>query len=243
MIKNVCRGVRIALIRFLAICLQRKKKNYYHENALIIAPHPDDEIFGCGCLIQRQLMAGKGVHVIIMSGGEAAHHDCCNLHNEILIEKRKQLTTEAVEILGLPIDCVHRLNYPDGGIAWDHVATDQLKKLLEQLQPDAVYIPHRGEGWSDHLAAGDIIKRLLARQPSTAVFSYCVWFWFYNYWEIAWNNVRLLTMTSKEHKKKLEAIRTYIVPKAPCGTPWSGNLPKVFLWGNEWKRELFFREN
>ena len=37
--------------------------------AFILAPHPDDETFGCGGTIARKLAAGATIHVIVMTDG------------------------------------------------------------------------------------------------------------------------------------------------------------------------------
>lgn len=54
-------------------------------------------------------------------------------------------------------------------------------------------------------------------------------------------NAQLLNMTKEEHLKKKEAIDKYIYPKAPCGKPWSGTLPKIFIHANRWNKELYFK--
>lgn len=243
MLKETFRRLRIILIRAISVCMARQEPELAVQTVLIVAPHPDDEAIGCGGMIQRLSSEGKNVHIAIMSNGEAAHRNCCNLESETIIWNRRELTKKAAGILGLSVDRIWYLDYPDSAIAWDHSATDRLEELLERIKPDTVFIPHLGEGWSDHLAAGKIVKRLLAGRPETKIFSYCIWFWYYNGWRINWRNARLLTMNKREHRKKLDAMRAYTEPKAPCNTPWSGNLPKQFLRANEWKRELYFREN
>ena len=32
----------------------------------------------------------------------------------------------------------------------------------------------------------------------------------------------------------------YILPQAPCGMPWSGVLPEMFVKANRWNKELYF---
>ena len=39
---------------------------------LVIAPHPDDEVFGCGGLLHRLKAAGGEVYVLYMTVGTAA---------------------------------------------------------------------------------------------------------------------------------------------------------------------------
>lgn len=43
--------------------------NFAKGRLLVLAPHPDDEVFGCGGAIMRQMGAGGIVHVIILTDG------------------------------------------------------------------------------------------------------------------------------------------------------------------------------
>ena len=48
-------------------------------------------------------------------------------------------------------------------------------------------------------------------------------------------------MTESEHQKKLEAIKAYHSALAPCGKPWVGVLPNLFVKANSTNIELFFK--
>jgi LmbE family N-acetylglucosaminyl deacetylase len=43
-----------------------------HENIVIIAPHPDDEVLGCGGLIQQALALGDQVWVVCVTSGDGS---------------------------------------------------------------------------------------------------------------------------------------------------------------------------
>ena len=44
------------------------------QRLLVIAPHPDDEVLGCGGLIQKVKKAGGEVHVLVMTVGSAVQY-------------------------------------------------------------------------------------------------------------------------------------------------------------------------
>lgn len=236
--KDFIRRIRVIFLHLLS---HRSTSLDIKDKVLVVAPHPDDEVLGCSGLIQRLLSEGKRVDVVILSGGGKSHAGCCKIEESMLIESRRNLSRKAAGILGLPLESLHFLNYPDGSIAFDCVETEKLKGLIDSLQPAAIFIPHKGEGWSDHLEAGNIVRKLIGEKSSIALYEYCVWFWYYNVWNIDWKNVFVLKMTKMEHSHKNEAIDTYIHPKAPCGNPWSGVLPLVFVWANRWRKELYFK--
>lgn len=237
--KDLIRNLRVFLLHLIYnICPSLSLP----KRVVIIAPHPDDEAIGCGGLIQALVERGALPHVIILTGGEGSHRGCCDITAEDLIAGRHGLTLKASETMGLPVANIHCLHYPDGGVALEHPETERLTALLKELKPDAVFVPHRGEGWNDHLQAAEITKHLLKGQK-VSIYEYCVWMWYYNVWCLDFKQARLLRMSRARHRCKLQAIDEYVTPLAPCGKPWSGVLPKPFLKAAEWNKELYFKVN
>jgi len=236
MLKDYIRIIRLLTIRAQVFF---RSKLATGKRILLIAPHPDDEIIGCAGLIQQTLKAGKKIDVVILTDGGESHSNCCNIDEDTLIEARRKLSRKAAQVVGLPLEHLHFLNYPDGGISYENKETERLKQLIEELSPEAIFIPHKGEGWSDHVEAGNVIRKL--KLSGIQLYEYCVWFWYYNVWDIDWKNACVLKMNREEHQRKLKAMDAYITPLAPCGKPWSGILPKVFVKANQWNKELYFK--
>ncbi len=239
--KNLIRYIRIYVIRLFAKFFG--KRDDMGDNILLIAPHPDDEIIGCGGLIQRYT-SGKCVNVVILTGGGASHHGCCEATADDIKRERRNMAQKINAEIGLPKGCLHLLDFEDGNIsAGNAVEEAKLLSIIQNIKPDAILFPiQQGEGWSDHIAAGDIVKRLIsAHSIKVQLYEYCVWFWYYNVWNIRWRDAHILKMTSDQYQKKLKAISDYTTSVAPCGKPWSGVLPKVFLKANSWSMELYFK--
>jgi len=94
------------------------------ERLVIVAPHPDDEVLGCGGLIQQAVAVGAEVRVIYLTNGD---------HNQIAFklysghphlgpkdyfrfgERRRLEATAAMSVLGLPSSNLIFLGYPDYG--------------------------------------------------------------------------------------------------------------------------------
>lgn len=239
MIKDLIRYIRIAVLHLL---YRFRPALPLVDKTVIIAPHPDDEVIGCAGLIQALVDRGMPPHVIILTGGEGSHRGCCDTSAEEIIAARHQLTLKATATLGLPESHIHCLSYPDGGVAIEHPETERLQTLLSELAPQSVFVPHRGEGWSDHLQAAEIAKALM-EDSSVSIYEYCVWMWYYNVWRLDSRNARLLRMARAQHQRKLQAVDAYVTPLAPCGKPWSGVLPEPFLKAARWSRELYFKVN
>ena len=209
-------------------------------SVMVLAPHPDDEVFGCAGLMARALKEGKDVHVAVMSGGAGSHRGCCGTDEQAIVCNRRKLTVNACRLLGLDSDRILFLDFKDGAIGEDDTENmDRLKEFVRQVNPDNVFVPHNGEGWADHLAT----RRIgLALAPEHAqVWEYCVWMWYYRQKSLDWASARSLRMDKEEHARKLAAIREYTDPCAPCGNPWSGVLPPLFVKANSTDTELFFK--
>ena len=95
------------------------------DRILIVAPHPDDELLGCGGLISRALAAGAEVRVVVMTNGDGAPLALIFGQKDLplgpaaylkLGRKRQQETLAAMQTLGLPPDHVYFLSYPNMGL-------------------------------------------------------------------------------------------------------------------------------
>lgn len=235
--KDIIRQIHIRYLRF---CGNLKPQIEPKGRVLIIAPHPDDEVIGCGGLIARLVGEGRTPHIIIMTGGEGSHRSCCLTSDNDIKTARRRLTRNALNILGVKEEYIHELDFPDGGISATHPEADKLSRLISEISPDMIFVPHWGEGWPDHINTAEIVKNMVS--DDIKIYEYCVWMWYYNVWRgLNWKNAFRLTMSSEEHRLKLAAMEAYIKPLAPCGKPWSGVLPKIFIKANNSKLELYFK--
>ena len=64
MFKNFIRKVRVQTVRLKASGLHDLTPS---NLSVIVAPHPDDEVFGCCGLMQHLIAQGKRIELIIMT--------------------------------------------------------------------------------------------------------------------------------------------------------------------------------
>jgi N-acetylglucosamine malate deacetylase 1 len=109
-------------------------------NVLVFAPHPDDDLIGCGGSMIRHRQAGHPVTVAYMTSGDAG-----SLHygKEELAGLREQEAREAAEIIGIR-DLVFLRN-ADGYLTCDRDNLIRLTALVRERKPQVVYIPHARE--------------------------------------------------------------------------------------------------
>lgn len=117
------------------------------EKILILAPHCDDEILGCGGAIARYIEEGVAVYVAVVTNG---HIGAPELFSE---EGTKQVRKEAVEAHQfLGVEETFFLDFPAPKL--DSVPSYKLSievnKLIKTHQITTLYIPHRGDIHKDH---------------------------------------------------------------------------------------------
>lgn len=232
--------LRRFLIKSRKLRTKRIDECRFGRSILILAPHPDDEVFGCGGLIARLVAEGRAPYVAVLTGGGGSHRSCCDVAEEEIVAARRGLTRKALAELGLPHENIYELDYTDGDISGQHPEQeDCLRRIIDELKPATILVPHRGEGWSDHLAVRELGVKLAPK--GAEIYEYCVWMWYYRQRTLDWTNAVCLHMTPREHTRKLAAIQAYTEACAPCGNPWVGVLPQLFVKANSADIELFFK--
>lgn len=237
--------IQVFFLRVFTRTLSKSLNTSNFSRVFVISPHPDDEVFGCGGMMQSLIQSGKHVELIILSKGEAVHKHCCPDDEERIVRTRAKLIDSANGVLGVESKYIHRLNFPDGDFASVKNMPDmirELEELIKKISPTEVFIPHPFENSPDHVAATEIIEDIL-KNTSIPVYYYCVWTWYhmpiYKIPKLKYKNARLLRVANREAKNK--AIDVYVNNQAKCGVSYSGDLPKPFIYAFRWKYELFFK--
>lgn len=118
---------------------------------LVVAPHPDDDVLGCGGTIAKRAVNGDEVYVCIVTKGKSP------TFNSELVERGRQEDLNAAEILG--VKSTTFLDYPAAEL--DVVGLGKLSrcfiKIINDIKPDEVYIPHPGDMHFDHRIVSDAV--------------------------------------------------------------------------------------
>lgn len=121
------------------------------RRVLVLAPHPDDEVFGCGGTLALHVQQGAQVRVLLMSSGA--------LGGEPAI--RELESARAAQVLGCPAPEFWRL--PDRGLVYGEDLVEQLRAEMDAWAPDRVYVTSLWEVHPDHrglaLAALEAARR------------------------------------------------------------------------------------
>lgn len=118
-------------------------------NILVIAPHPDDEVIGVGGTIAKNVAAGNDVFVCIITKG------CEPLFSKESVDQVRKECLEADQFLG--VKETFFLDFP-AAMMEDvprYKLNDSISQVIQQVQPDEVYLPHRGDMQLDHKLTTD----------------------------------------------------------------------------------------
>lgn len=111
---------------------------------LVIAPHPDDEVLGCGGLIRKLSRGGHRVHVAIVTKGwePLFPKEQVEQVREEARAANQRLGVGELEFMDLPVTQLAQLP--------EHELNAALTDLLDRTQPDWVMLPFRGDVHEDH---------------------------------------------------------------------------------------------
>lgn len=116
----------------------------------ILAPHPDDEVLGCGGIMQQLSALSIPIHVWAITDGERSHRPTAYRTKEALARLR---TLESERALAILSGSIRRtaLHIPDGAVA---KAERQLAhQLISYIhEKDTVLAPWHLDGHPDHEA-------------------------------------------------------------------------------------------
>lgn len=125
---------------------------------LVIAPHPDDEILGCGGVMAKRISSGDDVWICIVSEGKEPMYseDFIKIERKEMVEAHGKIGKLSVLKAGFPsamLDTVpqYKLN-------------DTLTDFVNTIKPDEVFIPHKGDVHRDHQIVSD--AALVAVRPN-----------------------------------------------------------------------------
>ncbi|NLW92527.1 MAG: PIG-L family deacetylase [Syntrophomonadaceae bacterium] len=112
---------------------------------MVFAPHPDDDVIGCGGSIAKHTSQGHEVITVFMTSGEAGSL-CCSCSE--LAALRENEARQASEVLGVKATIF--LGNPDGFLEYGRDNLMRIMILLRSEKPDMVYLPHALDGNEDH---------------------------------------------------------------------------------------------
>lgn len=140
-----------------------------NSNTLIIAPHPDDEILGCGGTIMKLTSEGKKVFVLAITRGKK------ELYSEERIKNVRQEALNAHHLLG--VTATRFLDFPAPDLDLVSIAeiSRAISGVIKEFHISTLYLPHHGDIHNDHkivFNSGLVSARPIKENPVKSIYSY-----------------------------------------------------------------------
>lgn len=185
--------------------------------AIVVAPHPDDEVLGAGGTLRLLHRRGWALHVVAVTDGEGSHPGSRVHSAGELRAIRSREAAAARRSLGLRRCAVDRLALADGEVA---AHEDRLEDHLRRLGPaDLVLAPWRHDGHPDHDACGRAAGRAAAVNGIPLV-EYLVWMWNWagpDDGRVPWDRARRVDLPAGDRRRKGSAIDLFASQVRPIG--------------------------
>jgi LmbE family N-acetylglucosaminyl deacetylase len=187
------------------------------RRVIVVAPHPDDEIFGAAGLLQSLLSRGLPLEVVAVSDGEASH-PLATRRGVDLPSMRTQETVQALQRLGWKEPTVTRLGLPDGEIPRN--GERLVAALRARVRPgDLCLAPWWHDGHPDHDACGNAALAV-TESVGAQLLGYLVWAW---HWadprgaDLPWADCRRFDFDRRVAARKRWATGAFLSQIRPLG--------------------------
>lgn len=136
------------------------------KDALILAPHPDDESLGCGGSIAKHVSRGSRVKVIFITDGDKGDFE--GKFEKDYVQIRRQNAQKAMDTLG--VKDYEFWGYRDRNLhLMEKEIVDRLLHLVEVFSPSLIYMPSPYEAHPDHKATSKIAMRIFKKTGITVL--------------------------------------------------------------------------
>ncbi len=164
----------------------RPVESFDERRVLVMAPHADDEVIGCGGAICVHVRHGADVRIVIATDGAQGSRrlhepglsdgERASLRDELVRQRRRE-AAQAAETLGAREPVF--LDGPDGKLAPTASLVGRLCELLDGWRPDMVYLPFVMDQHHDHWQTNRLLAAALPHcgdwAASLQVRGYEVW--------------------------------------------------------------------
>lgn len=119
------------------------------KNVIVIAPHADDEILGCGATMAKHIENGDKVIVVVCTN---AAKGAPEFFSEERVKKVRSEALKAHKFLGIAETIFLDFPAPALNSFPEYKISNELLEIFKLKQPNYLYLPHPGDMHQDHKA-------------------------------------------------------------------------------------------
>jgi LmbE family N-acetylglucosaminyl deacetylase len=135
--------------------------------ALVLAPHSDDEVLGCGGTLALLAKAGTPVRVVVAT--DSSFGAGFPEGSDPMAVRRSE-SIAAAQVLGYPAPEFWAL--PDRGLRYGPALVERIVHEIQASGADLIFAPHAGEAHPDHRAMALAAIEAIGRVPSCRLLQY-----------------------------------------------------------------------
>lgn len=141
------------------------------KRVLVLSPHPDDDIIGCGGAIHIYHKMGAEITVAYITDGRKGNP---GYDEDDLVRLRKEEAGKAAAVIG--VDRLIFLDNRDSELVASPKTVKEISGILADLEPEAVFLPFLMDNHPDHMATNDIfVEASRAYGREIMCYGYEVW--------------------------------------------------------------------
>lgn len=149
------------------------KEDLKEKNVLVLAPHPDDDIIGCGGTLNMYRQNGATITVVYMTDGRKGK-PAYDYDEDTLVSERREEARKAAAIIG--IDKLLFLDNRDSELSATPKTILRISDILSEVKPEAVFLPFLLDNHMDHKATNDIFV-MASREYNSNILCYGYEIW------------------------------------------------------------------
>jgi LmbE family N-acetylglucosaminyl deacetylase len=149
---------------------------YSGQNVLVISPHPDDEIIGCGGTLIQLVESGSILSVVQLTDGSAT-----SALTDSPEHVRKTIRLKEAEAVAADLGVANLFLFRevDSHVQCTSENVKKLSDIVNKLQPKIIFVPFINDKHPDHVIANEILGKALDSSalnlPHIHILSYEVW--------------------------------------------------------------------
>lgn len=160
---NIKNTIRLQLLLDSADRVPEEVMDFKAKCVVVLAPHMDDEIIGCGGVLQKHIAQGARVIVAYLTDGRRGNPDLYTRKHtrkelqeceKALVSTRKSEARNAASMIGIS-DLVF-LDNPDGELTPNTEVVRKMRGILASNRPEFIYLPSLFDPHCDHWATNMI---------------------------------------------------------------------------------------
>lgn len=182
------------------------------KKILILSPHPDDDVIGCGGTIASFVANGSKVKIVYLTRGAMSPNSKKRLsagEKVELAKTRENEAREAARILG--VSNLDFWRYKDGSLSAGRTSIKALANLLKTYKPEIIFCPTFQDSHPDHFETAKLLAKVLFQSTFTSTPSRVRGFsgeiWLYEIWTPVYAN--RIVKIDKTIEIKRNALNTH----------------------------------